>query len=34
MQELGEMFKVPETGYKVSQTQRQLHKEHYNQRKV
>lgn len=32
--ELGEMFKVPETGYKVSQTQRQLHKEHYNQRKV
>lgn len=32
--ELGEMFKVPETGFRVSLTQQQLHKEHYSQRKI
>lgn len=32
--ELGEMFKVPETGFRVSQTQRQLHKEHFSQRRI
>ncbi|KAG0625186.1 hypothetical protein M758_2G034400 [Ceratodon purpureus] len=32
--ELGEMFKVPELGFRVSVTQQQLHKEHYSQHKI
>jgi hypothetical protein len=34
MQELGEMFKVPELGFRVSVTQQHLHKEHYSQHKM
>ncbi|XP_024362916.1 SNF2 domain-containing protein ENL1 isoform X1 [Physcomitrium patens] len=32
--ELGEMFKVPEAGFRVSLTQQQLHKEHFRQYKI
>ncbi|XP_024394535.1 SNF2 domain-containing protein ENL1 isoform X1 [Physcomitrium patens] len=32
--ELGEMFKVPEVGFRVSETQLQLHKEHSSQHKI